>query len=94
MNVIFPVYPDTKQIDDEYLAEYQYAKDKGFKVCLVDIESKKIYGDKSGKWLYRGWMLSDDDFQWLSKNIELKFDYKHYLSFNFISGWYYLTRKY
>lgn len=61
INIIFPVYPDTKQVDYEYKDEYEYAKQNHFNICLLDIEMHKIYGDKSGIWLYRGWMLSEKD---------------------------------
>lgn len=85
MQFVYPVYPFTKQIDEEYLKEYVLFK-KYFKVALYDIENDKFYGDKEES-IYRGWMLSKSQY----KNLMIKTDIINldtYLSCHYIHNWY------
>lgn len=89
MNLIYPVYPDTKTIDEEYKEEYLYAKNAGFNIVLFDIENLKLYGDLSlQNCIYRGWMINKETYIWLSEHISLYISFEIHSLSNYIDSWY------
>lgn len=93
MNFIFPTYPDTKDIDQEYKEEYTHVIELGFKPVLIDFENRKIYNKSEGPFIYRGWILSNEDFIWLKNNLNLIFDFEHYQKHHYVHSWYPLIKE-
>lgn len=83
-----------KEVDDSYQEEYNLLKQEGFKVYLIDIDQlddSKIFPKYEGEdLLYRGWMLTKDNYDKLNQrfnnNLLVKPD--DYLYSHHIVNWY------
>jgi hypothetical protein len=101
--VIFCNFPlDTKSVDPDYQNEFESVKDKGFKIKLISFEDlvsndvnesvKKIkVQDSMTKAMYRGWMLTKEQYlslydALLVKNIRLINDTDEYLFCHYLPG--------
>ena len=72
---IFPCEPfNIKKVDEHFKEEFDLFKSKGFYVCLIDLEDKILKGsfDNSSKFIYRGWMLSNNEYDILESLIKNK----------------------
>ena len=72
---IFPCEPfNIKKVDEHFKEEFDLFKLKGFNVCLIDLEEKLLKGnfDCSSKFIYRGWMLSNQEYDVLESLIKNK----------------------
>lgn len=97
MHVVFPVYAGTKLIEEEFEKEYKLVLSLNeHTYSLVDIDTKKVIVDNTNgeKALYRGWMLSKEDYQWLSSKFNLETSLENYLKFHEIKHWYPLIKEY
>lgn len=89
MNIIFPLYPFTKTIDADYLDEYNYVKNNtNFNIIMIDFENKKIFNKNNDISIYRGWMLSEDEYSWLNSSLNLMINTEIYLNMQYLPNWY------
>lgn len=83
-----------KEVDDSYSEEYNLLKKAGFKIYLIDIDqldSSKIFPQYEGEdLLYRGWMLTQNNYEKLNQrfNDNLLVKPKDYLYSHHIINWY------
>ena len=93
---LYPTEPMTNTIDPEYQAEYDFQKSiDSTNVALVDIDLKKFrknFDIDTKSVIWRGWMLSSDDYSWLSNFVSknggsLESNLEDYHSFHYINGW-------
>jgi hypothetical protein len=67
------IYPsetfNIKNVDEHFKEEYNLFKEKGFNVCLVDLDDEQISGNFNvdESFIYRGWMLSEREYDLLEK---------------------------
>lgn len=71
------IYPsetfNIKKVDDHFKEEYLLLKSKGFNVCLIDLDDEQLSGHfDSNKFIYRGWMLSENEYDLLEKLLDRK----------------------
>lgn len=96
IGLLLPCSPmDKKQPDYGYEDEYEKYKALGYLVYLINIEdldNSKIYPqlDENIKLIYRGWMLSEENYQKLEKatNNQLLINSKQYLYSHHLPNWY------
>jgi ATP-grasp domain, R2K clade family 3 len=105
MRFIFPSdYFNPKHVDEAYSAEFDYLQQHGFEVSVISLEglksgSSKIYPAPASdaKLIYRGWMLSADDYLRLVNAVrttgaEMWIDRNEYLATHYLPNWYPLIR--
>ena len=92
---ILPSSPfSVKEVDSSYEEEFNLLKNEGFKVYLMNIDeldTTKIYPKyEEEKLIYRGWMLSEENYQKLNNKVNqnLIVQTKEYLSSHHIINWY------
>lgn len=90
MLFIYPSYPHSLKIDEEFETEYLSSVENGINVVKVDFEQRKIIGkyDNTELAIYRGWMLSEDDYLWLQSKFNLDTKFQDYNLFQNIQNWY------
>ena len=71
---ILPSSPfSVKEVDSSYEEEFNLLKNEGFKVYLMNIDeldTTKIYPKyEEEKLIYRGWMLSEENYQKLNNKV-------------------------
>lgn len=102
MILLVPSNPlNHKWADEQFISETVFASEMGFDVVLIDFEAvlqreaKKVVLRKGveGQAVYRGWMLSPDDYAWLAEvlaknGIWLKTSAKAYEKAHAWPGWY------
>ena len=93
---IYPCEPfNIKKVDEHFKEEFDLFKLKGFNVCLIDLEEKLLKGnfDSSSKFIYRGWMLSNQEYDILeslikNKNCELLTNKENYYQSHYLFNQY------
>lgn len=92
MQFIFPTYPYSKEIDNEFKEEYLFCINNSIPYALIDFESMKIFlynsFNKDVISIYRGWMLSNNDYILLSNKFKLDTNFNYYKFFQNINEWY------
>lgn len=90
IKVIYPSdYFNKKEVDESFKEESECFKNNGFFVTTVD--SKNI---EPGDYIYRGWMLNEDEYLDLEKileknNSKLITNRSDYLKAHYLKNWYY-----
>lgn len=90
LNIIFPSLPYGRTIDPMWQEEAIIAHHLGYTVCLYDAEQQKLW-QKTGQGLptlYRGWMLSEAEYQQLAALTPLLVAPALYLASHQASAWY------
>lgn len=92
---VLPISPFSyKEVDENYLEEYNLLRKEGFKVYLIDIDQlddSKIFPSYEGEdLLYRGWMLTKENYEKLHQrfNSSLLVKPEDYLYSHHIVNWY------
>jgi ATP-grasp domain, R2K clade family 3 len=101
MRFLFPSsYFNSKQVDEAYSAEVDCLRNLGFETSVISLEalvsgSSKIHPlpDPGSKLIYRGWMLSADDYLRLVNAVsntgaDLWISHAEYLSTHYLPNWY------
>lgn len=97
IGILLPCSPmDRKQPDYGYEDEYAKYKELGYTVHLINIEdldNAKVYPmlEENIRLLYRGWMLSEENYQKLetATNGQLLINTQQYLYSHHLPNWYY-----
>jgi hypothetical protein len=90
LNILFPSLPYSRVIDPMWQEEATVAQSLGYTVCLYDAEQQKLLQKPvpSSPTLYRGWMLSEADYQQLAALTPLLVTPALYLASHQASAWY------
>lgn len=86
---------DNKLCDEEYASEYNTLTNNNYNTLLWDQSNNRVIGDTCSfsHVIYRGWMLSYDDYQkfdelLLSKGLCLLSDFDDYIHCHYFPFWY------
>lgn len=100
-NEISIIFPSVfNELSEPWDAEYEIAKNLGFNVFTFDETTLKIKNDlKNQIVIYRGWMISTEDYETLSKNINDKggimfISNIQFKKANTFSNWYNILNRY
>jgi hypothetical protein len=97
---IFPSdYFKSKQVDSAYLEQFECLRSRGFETLVISLEAlssetSKIFPNPScSKLVYRGWMLTPEDYLRLADAVssvgaELWISADEYLSNHYLPNWY------
>ncbi|UOQ66303.1 ATP-grasp domain-containing protein [Hymenobacter volaticus] len=91
MHIVYPSLPyEPQTIDPMWEAEFQWARNSGIEVALFDTETGKLFPRQSsmGPALYRGWMLTESEYEALEQLTPLHINKVQYLSSHQATGWY------
>jgi hypothetical protein len=95
LGFVFPSdFMNNKKPDEFYEQEYNLFKDAGYPVYLIntdDLDGSKVYPSLADhKLLYRGWMLSEEQYTKMYKKLhfQLLVSPQDYLKSHHLPGWY------
>lgn len=89
MRIIYPSLPyEVRTVDPMWEDEYQWAKEQGWAVALYDAETQRLWPDSPTPALYRGWMLSEEEYTQLAHRTPLLVPVAAYLVSHQATGWY------
>ena len=90
LNIILPSLPYQRIIDPMWQEESDLARQHGHAVCLFDAEQEKLYAqpDLGRPTLYRGWMLTEAEYEKLAALTPLLVPVEQYLASHRADGWY------
>ncbi|MBF9223590.1 ATP-grasp domain-containing protein [Hymenobacter ruricola] len=90
LNILLPSLPYQRAIDPMWQDEMEAAQRHGHTVCLYDAERNKLYQQPNAQWptLYRGWMLTADEYEQLEQLTPLLVPAAMYLASHQAPGWY------
>jgi hypothetical protein len=90
LNILFPSLPYSRTIDPMWQEEATVAQGLGYTVCLYDAEQQKLLQKprQDLPTLYRGWMLSEAEYQQLATLTPLLVEPALYLASHQASAWY------
>lgn len=91
MRIVYPSLPyEPQTIDPMWAPEFQWARNSGMEVALFDVETGKLFPRQSATSLalYRGWMLSESEYEALEQLTPLRINKAQYLSSHQATGWY------
>ena len=90
LNIILPSLPYQRTVDPMWQEEMDVARGCGYSVCLFDAEQEKLYHQPNVAYptLYRGWMLSEVEYQQLAHMTSLLVSTEMYLASHQANGWY------
>jgi hypothetical protein len=90
LNILFPSLPYSRALDPMWQEEATLAGQLGYTVCRYDAEQQKLYQPPNPTWptLYRGWMLTEADYQQLAALTPLLITPALYLASHQASAWY------
>lgn len=68
LNILLPSLPYQRVIDPMWEEEMAVARRLGYPVCLYDSDREKLYQQPDAQYpsLYRGWMLSETEYETLA----------------------------
>jgi hypothetical protein len=90
LNLLFPSLPYSRTIDPMWQEEAVVAHRLGFTVCLYDADQQKLYPppNTARPTLYRGWMLTEVEYQQLAALTPLLVAPALYMASHQASAWY------
>ncbi|WP_375438023.1 ATP-grasp domain-containing protein [uncultured Hymenobacter sp.] len=97
MRIVYPSLPyEPQTIDPMWEPEFQWARNSGMEVALFDVETSKLFSRQSATSpaLYRGWMLSETEYEALEQLTSLRINRAQYVSSHQATGWYNQIAKY
>jgi hypothetical protein len=90
LNILLPSLPYQRVLDPMWQEEMDIARSCGYTVCLFDSEQEKLHQKPDSRYptLYRGWMLSEAEYQQLAEKTPLLVATDMYLASHRANGWY------
>ncbi|MCA8833017.1 ATP-grasp domain-containing protein [Hymenobacter pini] len=91
MHLIYPSLPyEVRTVDPLWEPECAWVQEQGWAVSLYDSEAQRLWPvtPTAGPALYRGWMLSAEEYELLTTRVALRVSTASYLSSHQASGWY------
>jgi hypothetical protein len=96
MQFIYPCLPyQPRTVDPMWAPEYEWARAQGLATGLVDMDNDRVWiptlvsnTAQSAPVLYRGWMLTADEYNRLARLLQLAVPPVEYLSSHQATGWY------
>ncbi len=95
MHFVYPCLPyQPRTVDPMWEPEYEWARAQGLATGLVDLDNNKVWvpaqatAAQLSQVLYRGWMLTADEYDQLAQLLPLAVSPAEYLSSHQATGWY------
>ncbi|MET4107777.1 ATP-grasp domain-containing protein [Hymenobacter sp. UYP22] len=91
MHLIYPSLPyEVRTVDPLWEPECAWAREQGWAVSLYDSEAPRLWSTTATAEpaIYRGWMLSAEEYELLTTRVALRVSTASYLASHQASGWY------